>query len=59
MLPSYAHNKYDLKQTITAFNKSLGVVSHAMETGNFAEFLEIPEVASHNDPMCLIPEFPA
>ena len=59
MLPSYAHNKSDLKQTLTAFNKSLGVVSHAMETGNFAELLEIPEVAAHNDPMCLTPKFPA
>jgi glutamate-1-semialdehyde aminotransferase/predicted aldo/keto reductase-like oxidoreductase len=58
MLPCYAHNKSDLKQTLKAFNKSLRIVQQAMEKRNFAELLEIPEAASHNEPMCLTPVRP-
>lgn len=58
MLPSYAHNKSDLKQTLRAFEKSLDVIQQAMKKGDFAKLLEIPEVTSHNEPMCLTPELP-
>ncbi len=56
MLPSYAHTGSDLKKTCMAFARSMEVIQKAMETGYFAKFLEIPEVASHQDPMCLTPK---
>jgi glutamate-1-semialdehyde 2,1-aminomutase len=59
MLPSFAHDKSDLSKTFTAFERSLHVIQNSMEKGNFAEVLEIPEVVSHTEPMCLTPDVPA
>jgi glutamate-1-semialdehyde 2,1-aminomutase len=59
MLPSFAHDKSDLLKTFTAFEKSLQTIQRVMKKGNFAEVLEIPEVVSHTEPMCLTPDVSA